>query len=208
MVWEEKLFPECPRQAAGHSPLPWIARGTTPRFQGGSDGQQDCAAAWARQAQARIQPRPAPPTGTRQEPDCAPRRSGCCRGPGASLRPFPLSPPRSPSRTQLPGARRAACSQPGTRTRFQTHKVAHLSCPHPRTPTSSPCPRPPSCSPRFRRSPPPSHHDGSSPSYPHGNALAFSSRAVASHSRRPARPLPLQCRARLTPRHSQRPSPF
>lgn len=114
-------------------------------------------------------------------------RAGSQSPPLPSL-PAPLSQQDAAARRAESGLSRAGREHSGSQPRW----VAHLSYLHPRRPTSSPCPRPPSCSPRFRRSPPPSHRDGSSPSYPLGNGLAFSSRAAASHSRRPARPPPLQ----------------
>lgn len=62
-----------------------------------------------RRVQARALPSPAPPRPANRDPpgaQAAPgEQSRCYRGPGVSLRPFPLSPPRSPSRTQLPACR-------------------------------------------------------------------------------------------------------
>lgn len=193
MVWGEELFPGSSQTSRGAFP----ACLDSPRHclevpRTGPIASRAAQRPGAGQAQARVLPRPAPPSGTRLEPGIAPRPSGCCRGPGASPRPFPLPAPLSQqdaaARRAESGLSRAGREDSGSQPRW----VAHLSYLHPRRPTSSPCPRPRSCSPHFRRSPPPSHRDGSSPSYLLGNGLAFSSRAVASHCRRPAQPPPLQ----------------
>lgn len=138
-------------------------------------------------------PGPAPPAGTRLEPGSAPRRVRVLLRAGSQSPPLPSLP--APHSQQDAAARRAESGLSCARREDSGSRpqgVAHLSYLHPPRPTSFPCPRPLSCSPRFRRSPPPSHRDGSSPSYPLENGLAFSSRAVVSHSRRPAQPLPLQ----------------
>lgn len=150
---------------------------------------QDCAAfgSWASPGP----PRPAAETG--HEPDSAQRpvrvqpRARSQSPPLPSV-PAPLSQQDAAAWRAESGLSRAGRGDSGS----QPCWVAHLSYLHPRRPTNSQCPRPRSCSPHFRRSPPPSHRDGWSPSYPLGNGPAFSSRAVASHSRRPARPPPLQ----------------
>lgn len=78
---------------------------------GGADrGQVRAASRSAASPGSRpAQPRPAPPRPANRDPpgaQAAPgEQSRCYRGPGVSLRPFPLSPPRSPSRTQLPACR-------------------------------------------------------------------------------------------------------
>lgn len=188
---ERSYFQGQPRLAAGHSPLAWIAPGTAWRSEGRIRPR-----AGRRSVRELGKPRPAfrpaSPTGTRLEPGSAPRPTGCCRGPGASLRPFPLPAPLSQQDAAAQRAESGLSRAPREDSGSQPCWVAHLSYLHPRRPTSSPCPRPRSCSPRFRRSPPPSHRDGSSPSYPLGNGLAFSSRAVASHTGRPAQPPPFQ----------------
>ena len=84
----------------------------------------------------------------------APREQfGCHGGPGASLRPFPLSPPRSPSRTQLPACGERPFASLARGLGVPARWVSYLSYLHPQRPTSSRCLRPRSCSPRFRRSP-------------------------------------------------------
>lgn len=148
----------------------------------------------AGQAQARV--RSAPPTRTRREPSS--ERPAAVRAqprPGSQsppLLPPPPPAPLSPRDAAAGGAGGGLSRARRWHSRSQPRWTAHLSYRHPRRRTSSPCPRPRSCSPRSRRSPPPSHRDGSSPSYPLGSGLAFSSRAVAFHRRRPARPPPLQ----------------
>lgn len=127
-----------------------------------------------------------------REPELAAPRSS--RVPEAEPVPAPSPSPRPAlaagraARREHRGLSRAGRGDPASLPGW----VAHLSCPHPRRPTSSRCPRLRSCSPRSPRSPPPSHRDDSSPSYPLGNGPAFSNRAVASHSLLPARPLPLR----------------
>ena len=192
MVWGEEAFAGSPRQDAAHSSLR-IAPGTTRRSQG-RGGPRAGPRSVRELGESRPAPCPAPPRqpGPARSRAAPSEQSGCHGELGASLRPFPLSPPRSPSRTQLPACGERPVASLARGLGVPARWVAYLSYLHPRRPTSSRCPRPRSCSPRFRRSPPPSHRDGSSPSYPLGNGLAFSSRAVASHSRRPARPLPLQ----------------
>lgn len=145
--------------------------------------------------------------GHREPEPAAPRSPGAQR-PSQSP-PLPRLPAPRSQRDTPPGVSPAACGAAGAgEPASPPRRVAHLSCPHPPTPTSSRCPRLPSCSPRSPRSPPPSHRDDSSPSCPLGNGPASSSRAVASHSLLPARPLPLQRRARRTPRPTRPPSLF
>lgn len=207
MVWGEEAFAGSPRQDAAHSSLR-IAPGTTQRFpRAGRTASRTAQRTGAGRVQARALPRPAnrDPPGAGQRP---------ANSPGARESWEPVSAPSLSLLPVLPAGR--SCPACGERPVASLARglgvparwVAYLSYLHPRRPTSSRCPRPRSCSPRFQRSPPPSHRDGSSPSYPLGNGLAFSSRAVASHSRRPARPPPLQRRARRTPRPTQRPSFF
>lgn len=154
---------------------------------------------WTEPPRVPTSQRPARRAG-RMEPELAAPRSS--RVPEAEPVPAPSPSPRPAlaagraARREHRGLSRAGRWDPAS----LPSRVAHLSCPHPRRPTSSRCPRLRSCSPRSPRSPPPSHRDDSSPSYRLGNGPAFSSRAVASHSLLPARPLPLRGRARRTPR--------
>lgn len=191
MVWGQEAFPRSPKKLQGipgFGPQP-------PALPGGPGAgltaNRTAQRPGAGQAQARARPRPASrdPPGARQRPTTSP---------GAAEGREPVSAPSLSPRPALPAGRSCpACGErpvvsPARGLRVPAQRVAHLSYLHPRRPTSFPCPRLPSCSPRFQRSPPPSHRDGLSPSYPLGNGLAFSSRAVASHSRRPAQPPPLQ----------------
>lgn len=195
--------------SCGHSRLWSTAAGThcpeVPRAGPTASRTAQRPGAGRAQASARSRPASRDPPGGRQRPTTSP---------GAAEGREPVSAPSLSPRPALPAGRSCpACGErPAVRPRevsgSRSQWVAHLSYLHPPRPTSFPCPRPLSCSPRFRRSPPPSHRDGSSPSYPLENGLAFSSRAVVSHSRRPAQPLPLQWRARRTPRPTQRPSAF
>lgn len=128
------------------------------------------------------------------EPELEPAatRSSGCQRPSQSP-PLPHLPAPRSQQDAPPGVSTAACRARGARDPASPPSwVAHLSCPHPPRPTSSRCPHLRNCSPRSPRSPPPSHRDDSSPSYPLENEPAFSSRAVASHSLLPARPLPLR----------------
>ena len=160
---------------------------------GGADRERNRASPASRTSPG---PRPAPLRPVNRDPPGAGQRPASSSG--ATEGREPVSAPSLSPRPARPAGR--SCPACGERPAASLARglgvparwVAYLSYLHPRRPTSSRCPRPRSCSPRFRRSPPPSHRDGSSPSYPLGNGLAFSSRAVASHSRRPARPPPLQ----------------